>query len=96
MRGGMPPADAIVTLFSAFVLKLHSAPAAASCTPVEGDDSSAIRGGIAPPADAIVISIAAFVLRFISVPAAASCTPTADDESSAIRGGIAPADTIVT
>jgi hypothetical protein len=94
LRGGIPLPDAIVTLFSSFMLRLRSALAADFCTPTD-DERSAMRGRM-PPADAIVPLFLTFVLRLLSAPTAASCTWTEGDETSAMRGGIPPADAIVT
>ena len=46
MRGRIPLAPAIVTMFSTFLLTLRSAPAAFPCTITDGDASSAMSGGI--------------------------------------------------
>ncbi len=66
MSRGIPPADAIVTLLSTFMLRLRSAPAAYSFTRTDGDASSATKRGI-PPADAIVTLFSAFTRSLLTL-----------------------------
>ncbi len=50
MRGGMPPADAIMTQYSSFTLRLRNAAATErSRTPTECDARSVMRGGMPRP-----------------------------------------------
>jgi hypothetical protein len=88
----MPPAAAIVTMFSALVLRLLSVEAASSCKATDGAASSAISGGV-PPAAAINTLLCSFMLRLRTAPAAS--LRSAGDARSAMRGGIPPADAIL-
>ncbi len=73
----------------------RSASAAASRTPVEGDESRAVKRGIARAA-ATATLLAAFAPILRRAAEASSCTSTDGDRSSATRGGMPQADAIVT
>ena len=94
MSGGMPPADAIVTLLSSLHARLASAPAASALTSSRPPPTSAMSGGM-PPADAIVTILSSFRARLASAHAACALTSSGPPPISAMSGGIAPADAIV-